>query len=154
MNIVVLGLLMLLLTGCYGKSMEDCDPPKALQLRLGFYKLGESNTRVIIDTSFTSVYAAGTGAELRSRRIDNHYYLPVPVKGGQVSYILEQEDRQETLTLDYAVSGYIVDTECVPVLQIRAISVVPEQTTIPEKDILISTYSYPFYENTVLVLVH
>lgn len=138
-------LLMALLTGCLDEE-ADCGPVEPLRLSLGFYETSVNGLVTTKDTSFVSVYAEGTNAELRNRRIDNIFYLPVPAKGGVVTYVFEQESSRATLTLNYAVEAYFEDTACPPKVRVKAITLMPEQTTFSQNKIRIN-------ENAVSIFI-
>lgn len=147
---------LLVMSGCFGirdGSEAHCDPQEPLYVALGFHVQAGGVSETVADTSFTSIYAMGTRAELRGRRINNHFYLPVPANGGEVQYVFEQGSHQEIIALEFKLQAYFRDTQCTPLLRIQAVKLVPERTSIPENKFSIRINQYHPYESTVLIAV-
>lgn len=141
---------MALLIGCAPIS-DNCETVEPLYVKVGFYEQQAGSVAMPLDTSFLSVYAEGTRAELRNRRLDNLFHLPVPVHGGEVSYVFEQEEGVKVLTLDFGLEARFKHTDCAPGLQIKSLAVLEERTTFENR---ISVFKNQYFPNETIVAIY
>ena len=143
-------ILLSVLTSCERPEPACPEEPQDLQkIFVGFFRVEDLYSHPAIDTTFSSVYAAGSPAEMRGRRIDGKYYLPVPSGGGKVLYVFEQGAERDTLALDLKLELDFEDAYCPPVVRISEIKLLPDLTSYPAE--FVETYGSYFYETSVRI---
>lgn len=150
-KLLLLGATLLLVLNSCERPEPNCrDGQHSLQkMWIAFYHTDSSYYRPAIDTTFSSVYAAGYPAEMRGRKIDGKYYLPVPSGGGKVLYVFEQGAQHDTLALELKLGLDFEDAYCPPVVRISEIKLLSELTTYPAE--LVETYGTYNYEASVRI---
>ena len=144
--------LLLVLASCERPEPECPEEPQDLQkISVGFFRAEGLYYHPAIDTTFSSVYAAGYPAEMRGRRIDGKYYLPVPSDGGKVLYVFEQGAERDTLALELKLELDFEDTYCPPVVRISEIKLLPELTSYPAESIKVYGSNYYYNETSVRI---
>lgn len=135
---------MLLLGACVGEP-PPCPGPEEKWIAVGFFSSSENFNRwdLPIDTSFSSVYPIGTNAELAGRRIENYFLLPIPHAGGQVSYVFQQHDLIDTLSLFITTSVSLSADDCGLLMNALEVEVLQERTTMKADIIQVSDY-FPY----------
>jgi hypothetical protein len=150
---------LLLTMGCIGRE-EPCPTAEEPWIALGFYRSGTVPNRwaaAPIDTSFLSVYALGTRAELSQRRIENFFMLPLPLAGGTVSYVFVQADRQDTITLQSSSKTVLLPHECGLLLKPDQVRLLPAGTSLRADSVVFGFY-FPYddpkyYSSSLAVFV-
>ncbi len=129
-----------------------CEEERVLQVSVAFSAAGDSRYNPSVDTTFTAVYAVGTNAEMRSRKVNNTFYLPAPAAGGDVLYVFEQGDARDTLALHLEYDVRFRDTGCPPEVRVKQAVVLFERTSYPADSVTIFTNRYA-YEAAVTIWV-
>lgn len=127
--------LLSFVSSCIRPEPDCVQEPQQLQkIFVGFYlQDSASYYHSAIDTTFSSVYAAGYAAEMKGRRVDRKFYLPVPAGGGEVRYVFEQGTQRDTLALEVQLELDFEDTYCQPVVRISGMKLLPEFTSYPSE---------------------
>lgn len=112
-TIIVFFLLLYVVSGC----KDDCYPFQEPELKILFY---DNNKEVF--PRFKRVYGVGSSQNLSPK--DNYYRLPISLNSDSVSYLFENANRTDTLTLFYKRNFYFDSERCGYVTEIA-------QTTVP-----------------------
>ncbi|EMR01404.1 hypothetical protein [Cesiribacter andamanensis] len=78
------------------------------------------------------------------RRYENLFLLPMPLQGGQVSYVFRQHNRQDTLSIRFRTEAILQPHECGLLLKPRDVAIDMAGTSL-QADSMVVVPRFTFY---------
>lgn len=104
-------LLIFVIISFMFSSCKECDPSSEPTVEVDFF---DNSTESQIDPPYKSIHGVGNDnkiyADLSSKPF--HYNLPLALNSNSVSFILENEERTDTITFNYKRNPYFQSSEC------------------------------------------